>query len=101
MKGFGKPDSDTNGYPGRHTELASWSTLTFDLQLAVHLGLSQIVDGLASVHAAIVGTGLPDFQSTYSLVAKHAVPWVVQDGYLILHPDHFSLRSDKKFVNTI
>lgn len=33
-KGYGKPDSETDRYPGRHTELASWTTLTFDLQLA-------------------------------------------------------------------
>lgn len=73
-------------------ELASWSTLTFDLQLAVHLGLSQVIDGLAGVQAAIVRAGLPDLQSTHSLVAKHAVARVVDDGYLILHPDHFGLQ---------
>lgn len=81
-------------------ELAPWSTLTFDLQLAVHLGLSQVVDGLAGVQATIIRAGLPDLQSTYSLVAKHAVAWVVNDGYLILHPDHFSLRSEKGTIKT-
>lgn len=79
-----------------HTKLTSWSTLTFDLQLTVHLGLSQVIDGLAGVHAAVIGAGLSDLQSTYSLVAKHAVAWVVDDGYLILHPDHFWLRSDNQ-----
>lgn len=82
-------------------ELASWSTLTFDLQLAVHLGLSQVIDGLAAVQAAIVRAGLPDLQSTHSLVAKHAVPRVVDDGYLILHPDHFGLQRDNKNISSM
>lgn len=87
---MGKPGSATEKCPGR---LASGSTLTFDLQLAVHLGLSQVVDGLAGVHATVVRAGLPDLQSTYSLVAKHAVARVVDDEHLILHPDHFGLQA--------
>ena len=72
------------------------STLTFDLQLAVHLGLPQVVDGLAGVQTTVVGAGFPDLQSTYSLVAEHAVAWVVNDDYLILHPDHFGLQVEKE-----
>lgn len=90
----------TEGYPGRHTELASRSTLTFDLQLALHQSLSQVVDGLAGVHATIIGAGLPDLQGTYSLVAKHAVARVVEDGYLVLHPDHFGLQSENRNVSS-
>lgn len=78
--------------PGWDEELASGSTLTFDLQLALHLSFTQVVDGLAGVHAAIVGAGLPDLQGTHPLVAKHAVAWVVNDGDLVLHPDDFGLQ---------
>lgn len=78
--------------PGWDIELASCSTLTFDLKLALHLSFTQVVDGLAGVHATIVGAGLPDLQSTHPLVAKHAVAWVVNDGYLVLHPDDFGLQ---------
>lgn len=72
---------------------ASCSTLTFDLQLAVHLGLSQVIDGLAGVQATVVGAGLSDLQGTYSLVAKHAVARVIDDDNLVLHPDHFGLQA--------
>lgn len=75
-------------------EPASWSRLTFDLQLAVHLSLSQVVDSLAGVHAAVVRAGLPDLQGTHSLVAEHAVAWVIKNGDLILHPDHFCLKQE-------
>lgn len=68
--------------------------LTFDLQLAVHLSLSQVVDGLAGVHAAVVRAGLPDLQGAHSLVAEHAVAWVIKNGDLILHPDHFWLKQE-------
>lgn len=78
--------------PGWDAELASRSKLTFDLKLAVHLSFTQVVDGLAGVHAAIIGAGLPDLQSTHSLVAKHAVAWVINDGNLVLHPDNFGLK---------
>lgn len=78
--------------PGWDSKPASRSTLTFDLELAIHLSFTQVVDGLAGVHAAIVGAGLPDLQSTNPLVAKHAVAWVINDGYLVLHPDNFGLK---------
>lgn len=78
--------------PGWDVKPASRSTLTFDLKLAIHLSFTQVVDGLAGVHAAIVGAGLPDLQSTHPLVAKHAVAWVINDGYLVLHPDNFGLK---------
>lgn len=77
---------------------APWATLTFDLQLAVHLGLPQVVDGLARVEAAVVRAGLPDLQSAHPLIAKHAVARVVHDGYLVLHPDHFRLQSDTEML---
>lgn len=79
----------------------SGSTLTFDLQLALHLGFPQVVDGLAGVHAAIIGTGLPDLQCADSLVAKHSVAWVIEDGYLILHPDHFRLQEEIGISKTL
>lgn len=78
--------------PGWDAELASRSTLTFDLKLAVHLSFTQVVNGLAGVHAAIIGAGLPYLQSTHSLVAKHAVAWIINDDYLVLHPDNFRLQ---------
>lgn len=78
--------------PGWDSKPDSRSTLTFDLELAIHLSFTQVVDGLAGVHAAIVGAGLPDLQSTNPLVAKHAVAWVINDGYLVLHPDNFGLK---------
>ena len=81
-----------NGWPAWDAELAARSTLTFDLQLAVHLSFTQVVNGLAGVHAAIIRAGLPYLQSTHPLVAKHAVAWVINDGYLVLHPDNFSLQ---------
>lgn len=77
---------------GWDSELASSSTLTFDLQLAVHLSFAQVINGFAGVHAAIIGAGLPYLQSTHSLVAEHAVAWVIDDGYLVLHPDNFRLQ---------
>lgn len=78
--------------PGWDSELAFRSTLTFDLKLAVHLSFTQVINGLAGVHATIIGAGLPYLQSTHSLVAKHAVAWVIDDGYLVLHPDDFRLQ---------
>lgn len=78
--------------PGWDAELASRSTLTFDLKLAVHLSFTQVVNGLAGVHAAIIGAGLSYLQRTHSLVAKHAVAWVINNGYLVLHPDNFRLQ---------
>lgn len=93
-KTFGKPDSDTERRLRRHTAVTSRSTLTFDLQPAVHLGLSQVVDGLAGVQAAIIRARFPDLKSAYTLIAKHAVAWVIEDGDLILHPDHLSLRDE-------
>lgn len=93
-KTFGKPDSDKHRPPRRKPRVAQRSTLTFDLQFAVYLGLSQFVDGFAGVHAAIIRTGLPDLQRADSLAAKHTVAWVINDGYLILHPDHFRLQTD-------
>lgn len=83
-------------------EAASWSRLTFDLQLAVHLSLSQVVDGLAGVHATVVRAGLPDLQGAHSLVAEHAVAWVIKNDDLILHPDHFWLKQEgQKLAVTI
>lgn len=75
------------------------TTLTFDLQLAVHLGFSQVIYSLAGVHATIIGARLPDLQSAYSLVAKHAIPWVIDNHDLIFHPDHLSLQSDKTNIS--
>ena len=88
-KNFGKSGPDLDMYI---------QTLTFDLQLAVHLGLSQVVDGLAGIYTAIIRAGLPDLKSTDSLVAKHAVAWVIDDDYLILHPGHFGLQADTEML---
>ena len=68
------------------------STLTFDLQPALHLVLPQVIDSLTGVQTAVVGVGLPDFQGAHPLVAEHAVARVVDDGDLVLHPDHFGLQ---------
>lgn len=73
----------------------SMSPLTFDLHLTVHLGLAEVVDGLTGVQAAVVGVGLAHLQGAHALVAEHAVARVVDDGDLVLHPDHFGLRSEK------
>lgn len=51
--------------------------LTFHLQFAVYLCLPKVVDGLAGVHASIKWAGLPNFQCTHTLIAEHAVAWVI------------------------
>lgn len=56
------------------------------------MSLAQVIDGLAGVGATIIGAGLPDLQGAHSLVAKHAVAWVVNDGYLVLHPHNLRLQ---------
>lgn len=75
---------------------ASSARLTFDLQLAVHLSLPQVIDCLAGVHATVVRAGLPDLQGAHPLVAEHAVAWVVQNDDLVLHPDHLCLKREGK-----
>lgn len=67
--------------------------LTFDLQLAFHQSLAEVIDGLAGVRASVIGARLTDLQGAHALVAKHAVAWVVYYCYLVLHPDDLGLES--------
>lgn len=77
---------------------------TSDLQLALHLVLSQLVDGPTRVAAAVKLTGLPDVERQHALFVLHQVLGVLADDHVVLHPDDFRLSvgwcaGGEKWVN--
>lgn len=66
-------------------------SITSDLQLALHLVLAKVVDGLACVHPRVEQAGLADVQSQDALVVLHEELGVATDDYLVLHPDDLGL----------
>lgn len=72
---------------------------TSDLQLALHLVLSQLVDGPTGVAAAVELTGLSDIECQHALFVLHQVLGVLADDHVVLHPDDFRLSGGEKWVN--
>lgn len=66
-------------------------SVTSDLQLALHLVLSEVVNGLARVHPRVEQAGLADVQSQDTLVVLHEELGVAANYYLVLHPDDLGL----------
>lgn len=58
-----------------------------NLQLALHLGLSQVVDGAARVPASVEQARFTDVQSQHALVVLHQEFRVFTDDHVVLHPD--------------
>lgn len=69
---------------------------TSNLQLALHLGLSQVVDGAARVPASVEQARFTDVQSQHALVVLHQEFRVFTDDHVVLHPDDLWLRFNKK-----
>lgn len=55
------------------------------------MSLSKVIDSLAGVNTPVKRAGLADLKRTHTLVAEHAVTWVIYDGNLVFHPEYLRL----------
>lgn len=66
--------------------------LTSHLQAALTLCLTLQVGGSADIDTPIIGTGLPDLQGQYSLLAEHAKTSIFSQVQAILEPGNLGLN---------
>lgn len=71
----------------------SWSLRNSHLQAALTLCLTLQVGGSADIDTPIIGTGLPDLQGQYSLLAEHAKTSIFSQVQAILEPGNLGLRT--------
>lgn len=67
--------------------------LTSNLQLALHLVHSEIVDGPARVSAPIKQAWLANIQSQHALFVLHQILGVFTDDHTVLHPNDLGLEN--------
>lgn len=65
---------------------------TSHLQLALHLVLPEIVDGLAGVSASVEQARLADIQSQHALAVLHHELGVFTDDHVVLLPNDLRLQ---------
>lgn len=70
-------------------------TVTFDLQLALHNGFAQLINGLAGVRGTVKRARLSDVEGQHPLAVLLEELWVPTDIHFVLHPDHFGLGTNK------